>query len=191
MSSAEVSCHSFDYLGKNREALGWTVNWKAESTYYLQLTLFFSVCLSNSWQTYSQTDGSSPQGESWVTHWGEPKDALHQVVAFNLTVLMFVLGLLLGADVTPKTALSKMFCSLSRHWAELYKLLKFQGNMKESGKHETIVKVRERDSERVCLEKELSLVSLSVCSFVLQIIGSAFPLPTWKIALDLSPCGLY
>lgn len=61
------------------------------------------------------------RAEARVTLWvdGESKDGLHQVVAFNLTVLMFVLGLLLSTDVTPTTPLSNMFCSLNRHYAVL------------------------------------------------------------------------
>lgn len=57
------------------------------------------------------------RAEARVTLWvdGECKDGLHQMVAFNLTVL----GLLLSTDVTPTTPLSNMFCSLNRHYAVL------------------------------------------------------------------------
>lgn len=97
----------------------------------LTIQMYYRLHLIHSmydWRTVRHS--SSPKVESWAGEWHtgsleQPKDELHQVVAFNLTVLMFVLGLLLTADVTPTTPLSKMFCSLSRHWAELYKLLKF------------------------------------------------------------------
>lgn len=55
-------------------------------------------------------------------------------------------------------------------------------------------RLKERDEEgktdRVVKEKALSSCLSVFSSFVMQIPGSAFPLPIWKVAVDLSASGL-
>lgn len=70
----------------------------------------------HSWKTDSlrlpfTTEKAEPKSD---TLW-HPEDALHQVVVFKLTLLVFVLGGLVVADATLTISLSKMFPSLTRH----------------------------------------------------------------------------
>lgn len=78
-----------------------------------------------------QLEASFCNRKGWAREWytgslWQPEDALHQVVVFKLTLLVFVLGGLVVADATLTASLSKMFSSLTRHWAELCTLLKFK-----------------------------------------------------------------